>query len=256
AAAQDAPLTATPVQYTLVMPEAECVRESGIWIPHDKTGCEINYAIKGNGLVDVDQESLAITSITSRDGRDLSKDKNGQPTWRLVTHATQLSRNRDYANIKVFVATDEPLEIPVVKGSVTCFCADNPLTETVDFATDEKEVEKQLGPLAFSIPDDKDKSTLGGAIRFTFNNQTVMKVGDAFFILMKGDRTLVTQIKIISGDQEFNSVGSMFTDNQTTYYRFAAKPETPEFTLSVTYYTDMREVVCAIGEQAPETNDW
>ncbi len=56
---------------------------------------------------------------------------------------------------------------------------------------------------------------------------------------MTGDRSLITEIAIEAGSKKIKQVGYQSMNNETAYL-FETAPTTPEFTLSVSYFTDMK----------------
>ncbi len=222
--AQNATLAAKPLQYTFTLPAIEAlpfdVKPFGA---SDKPGCEITYLVIGNGLTDIDRDSIQIDAIATKDGKDLSKDNRGRASWKL-SGFTKVSDDGKYATFSIFVATENPMTIPTIKGSITAKSAGKTETKTLTFKAADKGVEQKAGPFTFAISKEDD-----------------------FGILMKGDRGLVTELTINAGGKVIKKQG-YFGSPTTTAYQFADTPTTPEFTLSVTYFTDQQNLKVTIGQ--------
>ena len=250
---------ATPIAYTFIQPEVETLPSDMKPMNFDKTGCEITFIVKGEDLLSIPNDALNITSITSGDGKDLSKDRRGRDAWKFNAFFAKISENGNYARFSIFVPTEIPQTIPVINGTFAVKAASGVKTETLTFKTDEKGKEQKLGSFTFAIEDDADDNdddNDGGVFTtsgnfFSFSGGTFQS-DKSFKINMKGDNTIVSEIKIVAGGRTIKTQGhSSFSINNRrpqTAYSFASAPSTPEFTLSVTYYEEVKEVVYKIGK--------
>ena len=226
ASAQNEKLAAKPIVYTFVMPEVETLPFNLKPMGVEKTGCQITFLLAGNGLTDIGRDAVSITSITAPDGKDISKNSRGRDAWEFNSFSANVSDDGKQAVFTIFVATEKPLTTPAINGSVTVKAAGATKTETVTFKTADMGKEQKAGPFTFACENDDD---------------------DDFQIIMKGDRSLVSEMKVTAGGREIKQQGFFGFNNQTTY-SFASAPTTPEFTLTVTYYTELRDVVYTIGK--------
>jgi len=252
ASAQNGGLTAKPVRYLFNLPDIEGLPQGLImnsW-GNEKAGCEITYLIAGENISAIEEKSVSITSITTKDGKDLSKDTRGRAAWKLGPFP-KASDDGSYAVFSLFVPIEGAMTVPIVKGSITVKAAGKTETQTLTFKTANKGVEQKTGPFTFAVADDAkdgDDDTMRG---FGFGG---------FGITMTGDMNLIADISINAGGRTIKRQGHMSINNQTTKdgkldlskqtttYQFASAPRTPEFTLTVTYFTDMRDVPVAIGQ--------
>jgi hypothetical protein len=225
ASAQNTQVVAKPIQYTFTMPDAVGLdfklkpMNAG-----ETTGCEIFYLVTGNNLTEVDRDSINITSVTTRDGKDISKDNRGRPTWKIGAFP-RVSDDGKQAVFSIFIATEASLAAPAIKGGVNIKSAGKTETETLTFKTADKGKEQKAGPVTFAI--DKDD--------------------DDFGIVMKGDRSLISEISITAGGKKIKQNGYMGMNNKTTY-SFASEPNTAEFTLSISYSADLKNVPVTLGQ--------
>ena len=230
---QETRLAVTPVEcvFTLAVEELPKRHQPWSWDTENTTGCKITYAITGKNIASVDSASLDITAITDGEGNDLlayaRKDKN---SLKLGGVGTGGDGDERYATINIFIPTEKPMTLPNVTGTVNVRIAEKTETQTLTFNTAEKGVEQTAGPFTVSIPNEKNR----------------ISFGEGFQMKMKGDERLLKEVKLTSGGKEINNNGRSSGSKEATLY-FAETPATPEFTLSVTYYTDLQEVPVRIG---------
>ena len=238
ASAQNEGLTAKPIRYTLNLPGMEGLPPNlkPMGINSDKAGCEVTYLITGSNLADIDRDAITVTSITTKDGKDISKDSRGRASWKYDGFFAKVSDDGKYATFSIFVAIEgTTLMIPNIKGTINAKVAGKTETQTLTFKITEKGKEQKAGPFTFAIADKAKKDDMMG-----FGQE-------GFGMTMKGDKNLITEITINAGGKNIKQNGWMGFDNLITY-NFASAPTTPEFTLTVTYFTDMKNVPVTIGQ--------
>ena len=241
AAAQNEGLTAKPIRYTFNLPDIEKLPQNlrPMGINNDRAGCDITYLITGSNLAELDRDSINITSITTKDGKDISKDSRGRAAWKFDGFFAKISDDGKYATFSIFVPLEgATLMLPTVKGTITAKTAGKTETATLTFKTAEKGKEQKAGPFSFAIAD-KAKKGDDMMMGFGFGQ-------DGFGMSMKGDGSLIAEIVITAGGKKIKKNGHMSSGNQTTYL-FESVPATPEFTLTVTYFADMKDVPVTIG---------
>ena len=252
ASAQETGLVAKPIEYTLNVQPLDHV-PFGLMRSSAPIGCGVTYLVSngnmtanedqqtlvgmfhdniitGDGITAINGDSIVIDSITDNDGKNLALDDRGLTTWKFAS--SHVSRNGSCATFTIFVATEAPFTIPNIKGFVNATIMDKTQTQTqiLTFKTDEKGQEQKAGPLSFS----------------NYKNPY-----SEFSIQVKGNLQLVRKIEVNAGGKIIKQKGSSGSPGVTTY-EFDSAPKTPEFTLSVTYYTDMKEVSVPFGQDATE----
>jgi hypothetical protein len=238
-------LTAKPIQYTCTytLPEAKDLFSGGkIRFFNDRgTGCEITYVITDGNLMDIDKESLEITSVTTEDGKDITafalgaRSRNHAYANAIQYHNFSYSPfgtdQKEYTTFSFFVATETPLIIPKVKGFATAKVAKSAEFANLTFKTDEKGQEQAVGTLTFSVAEDR-----GGDFG-----------GNRFGITLKGNMSLIKSMSLSAGGKTLRSAGHSSSNDQGTYY-FSPVPTTPEVILSITYYTDIQDIPIILGQ--------
>jgi hypothetical protein len=261
-----ASVAAAPIQYAFNLPKIEGLPMNLRPMGEDKIGCKITYLVAGNGITEIVSDSLKIESITSKDGKDISKNNRGRDAWSM-DRFPRISDDGKLATFSIFVATDAPTVMPNIKASLNMKSADRTETARLAFKTSEKGKTQKAGPLTFSVA----KNTSGGSGMFSFDSIiTISSIDgeddgedddkdggeeeeeeddddDDFNILMKGDISLVAEIKLEAGGKTISRSGHMSFNNKTTY-SFSSKPATPDFTLVVTYFADIADTKITIGK--------
>jgi hypothetical protein len=223
-----------------------------------KTGCLITYLIAYENIKEIDTSSIAVTSITTGDGTEMPlKDSKGNPSWKSdgATH-TYLGGKDAHILFTLFIPTDPgfifatPKKAINVKGTISVTTGgEKTETETLTFKTAEKGQEQTAGPFTFSIPGADDHMT------------GFLKRQSHFVIQVEGDTKLIKDIFLTAGGQKITSQGSgsLGERPKRIVYIFASAPATPEFTLTVSYYTDGKTLTVPFGEfttPAPDDLQW
>ena len=235
---EDEGWVATPIQYTCTytLPKAKDLR---FFIGQKKTGCEISYMIEGDSIIDIDKESLKITSVTTEDGKDITafaldaRDRNPYPpTLTYFNHPRPFFHRMNepkFTTFSVFVETEAPLTIPKIKGTVTAKIAKGAEFANLTFKTDEKDQEQAAGPLTFSIA----------------TRQKGWQ--DQFGITVKGNLNLLKSLSVSAGGKTLQQGGNSSTTDTATYYFNTTEPP-PEFIVSITYFSDIQDVSVTLGQ--------
>ena len=257
APAQNAEPVAKPLQYTFNLPTIAELPQHVRSMRYESIGCEITYLVVCDGLVSIDTDTLKITSITSKDGKDLPlTDSRGLKSWKFRGSSMTGSDRNPCITFSVFFPTEAPMEVPVVKGTLTAKVADKTEVQFLNFKTAEKGVAQKAGPFTFAIAED-DKDNADGNRRVGGGGRD-----DRFQMIMDGDRRLIKEITIKDGKSTIRSLAGFLNGkntvrstagfpmgtNQQTLYTFFSVPTTPEFTLTVTFYTDMKDMPITLGQ--------
>jgi hypothetical protein len=256
APAQDGGPVAKPLQYTFNLPSIEELPKSMRYSRYENIGCEITYLVVCDGLVSIDSDSIKITSITSKDGKDLPLKGNfGRNSWNYKGSTASSTDRNPCITFSVFFPTETPMEVPVVKGTITAKVAGMLEAQVLNFKTAEKGVAQKAGPFTFAMADDTKEDADGNVNLRLFGGDR--KGG--FKMTMEGDGSLIKDITINDGGKTIRQMGhsSFFTQttrngqadaNKQTIYSFFPAPTAPEFTLTVTYFSEMLDVPVTLGQ--------
>ena len=249
-------LVARPIKYTCIYatPEGEKLNRYGTGIHGFDTGCQITYLLSGDpgdgySVATIDSQGLTIISMTDKDGNALSQNvpprqKNAWPKDGVSCMGSS-SYNEKAITFDIFVRTEEPMIIPIIKGKATAMVGGGLETQTLTFKTDDKETAQEAGPLTFSLSDpDKGKKT-------RFGGSTSFGTEHPFNIYMKGDRGLVKKMTVKDADGKEMTSRSTHSYDKKICYGYSAIPATPEFTITVTYFTTMQDVPVTLGQPLP-----
>jgi len=270
ASAQDKEVSAKPIQYTFNLPSIDALPKHMRYSRYENIGCEITYFVVCDGLVSIEHDSLTITAVTDKDGKDISKDTRGRDAWKSKGASTTTTDGNTYATFSIFVPTGAPMEVPVVKGTITAKVAGKTEAQFLNFKTAEKGVAQKAGPFTFAIADDtKEDAEDNANLRIFRGGKMDGRAGGGLDITMEGDRSMIKDVTLNDGGKTLRAMGmgstrmssstSFFsqttkngqtdTTKQTTTYSFFPAPTTPEFTLTVTFYTEMLDVTIALGQE-------
>ena len=208
-------------------------------------GCEITYGITGDNMVSIDTKAIKVTSIFSGSGKDMLEDKEGwgHTSWKCDGRASWSDKRGEFA---IFVTTPfsfimaDPQDKLILKGTVPVRTATKFETETLTFKTSEIGKEQKIGPLAFFIADP---------------NKMWRGHDDKIGICVNGDENLIKEMMVIVGNRKIESNYTTNTKDNPIVRLFDVVPIPPEITLSVTYYTDMKEVVVPFGQEELEAEE-
>jgi len=248
ATAQDEAVVAKPVKYTCVFsePDAEGLSGNGIW--GNGTGCQIDYLVTLDGITEIDSKSLTVFSLTTRDGKTLPKDYRGRGSkWSKgqgIEVANTGSRNgKGDTTISIFVPTEEPLTVPVINGTINAKVGGETATQTLTFKTADNGAKQEAGPFTFAVGVDAGDNDF----------KRLHDAGFPFAISITGDRNQIKSLTIEDADGKAlqnrgTSSYSVGKGKPKTTYNYSSAPTTPEFFITVTYFTDLREVPITFGQ--------
>jgi len=251
--AQNEGIVVEPIQFhyehTVTLPSADdlpVIFRHWNW-NNTKTGCKITYVAKGKNIIDITTNAFTVTSITSKDGKDLLEDKDGWglvSSWEILLNESRTSNwykllrfkneipnDLSYVSFTLFVTTPTPMLHPNVKGTVNIRVAGKIETETLTLKADEKGKEQKVGPLTLSVSDSK------------FN-------ANGLEVSVRGDGSLLSNLTLMADGKKSEQYGSSSSSFLSTYtFRFV--PGASEYTLSVSYFADIKEVAVPFGEAEP-----
>lgn len=245
-----------PIKYTFYLPDDE----GDDYFSFYKTpGTEITYAIMGENIVDVDEDSLDLRIATDENGNDLleyvnnAQKQNNNFIRQFFNHnaknhgpycqTTSPGANGKRATFSVYIATERPMVLANFTGSIHVWSAKQTETETLTFKNEDKDVEQTAGPLIFSIKDVE-------------NNKRDF-YGD-FTLEMEGNRKHIKGIKLLGDGKELRNTITAYggREGKVNYY-YPNTPKAHEFTLEVTYHADLQKTRVHFGKQPqPEDGNW
>jgi hypothetical protein len=236
---EDAPLAIKPVKYTFTLEEIDNFNYQGV-------GCEIEYGITGSNIASVNTDALNITAVTDADGNDLlafaSRGRRRGNHNQFLNRSSGTYGDGKRATFSLFIPTENPMTLPKISGTINIRTAGQAETETLTFKTGEAGIEQMAGPFAFSIDDDEKTLRTWGFSKFAMT--------------MKGDNKHIKSVALNAGGKKIDNRGSS-SNKETTIYFFADAPTTSEFTLTVVYYTDLRETPLSLdGKPLAQDVGW
>ncbi len=167
-----------------------------------ETGFKIWFLVEGADIIGLDEKSLAITSLTAADGRDLAKQRNGKPTWKLDSFPK--------------VSDDGRRAVFAIECSAEAFgqAESAKLAGRIGLLTGSERQEQEL---AFD-PAKPSKAEVGklalefGAKGFGFGGG-----GDGYGIKISGPLATIASLEIVDGDKRIRSNGWSGSDGARTY---------------------------------------
>lgn len=214
-----------PIQATFSAPIPDDVPFDVKPMGYDKPGYQIVYLVKGENISGIDEESLKIDMVRTKDGKDISKNFKGKPTYELGPFA-KVADNGKYARFTVSIEPDKitQSEIPEVHGSISVSTAGGTEVKTVQLKTSGGEPQT-AGQFTVSV------AKAGGG----------MFGSDGFGITLKGPENVLSSIEVTSGGKACESEGTMTLNGVKTFY--FEKPTAADVTVSLTCWTDLKSHV-------------
>ena len=258
------------VRYSFKMPNAENLPRNYSGFMPGEIGCEITYLLEGENFIHIPRDALEITSINNSDGEDISVDGDGLPTWKHETSSGGVSDDRKKAVVSVFVRTFGPITVPVPRGYVTVKTARSIKTETVTMRTGDVGKKSNVGP--FVVAHTTGEGMWGKSVLDTFAEAEPVDSGDLgenaddlpdplfssgeFRVHITGPVDLLTifnnqpdlkSMEIGAGEKTVKFNGGVGLDD-FKMFKFPYTPNTKTFTLTLSYYDDVGEVVYKLGD--------
>lgn len=185
-------------------------------------GFQVHYLIEGKDLVYIKKESLKVEYIKGKDGKDISKLR-GKDAYKLGSFP-KVSEDGKYALFSVASKSNQfgKVDSLEIKGSITLFSASKNEKKTLEatIGTTQK-----IGPLNIAVSQDKYR-----------RSRIVVDVSNAYALI---------DLKLIDGDKEYKAKSSSWR-KQSKKYKFE-KPKNTTFTLKVSYWIEMKEVIIPFG---------
>ena len=221
--AQETEFTVEPVKYSFILPKMGTLPFDIKSFRENKTGCDITYIVSGKGIIHIDSKSIQIDAVVDENGNDISTDGGKGKAWETEPFP-KASSDGTCAKFSVFVATENAMTRPTIKGSVKITTASETKTERLKFKTGGESEAQKAGALDFSIDDGENWLE----------------------VFMDGHNSLVPEIKLEAGGKEIKRVSYSYGHKGATYY--FEKIDEPEFDLIVTHYVDAKETEVVFGK--------
>jgi hypothetical protein len=204
-------------------------------------GFKIAYLVEGEDLIGFKEDSLAITAITTADGKDISKKRNGKATWKQGS----FPKTTDDGKYGIFTIEVEEnafgkLDGLKVQGSIVALSGSDRQTKKLTLKVSEAKEEDVGGLKITLIGGKKDKGNGNAAINPFFG-------GDSFGVQLSGDITKVAEITMMEGDAKLDSQGSSWSGTQRTWN--FAKPTGDTVTVEITWWNKLATVTVPIGKK-------
>jgi hypothetical protein len=241
-------LRAKPIQIVscdVLPPEAVHL---GGFMQH-KPGFQIFYLIEGADLIGIKSESLSIDSVLTADGKDISKKRNGNPSYQQGSFP-KASEDGKYCVFSLEVDDASQfgkVEKIAVNGSIVALIGSNRQEKTVELKVGDKK-ETKIGP--YSIQVSKSNGGMFGGMMPMLtpgSSGDSAKSGEKSFIGIKltGPMSGIIKAKFKDGDHELQSGYSY--DSKSRNYDFPT-PKSGKITLTLSYWADLKEAKVKIGQ--------
>lgn len=199
-------------------------------------GVKIAYLVEGEDLIGFKDDSLSVTAITTADGKDISKKRNGKPAWKQASFpkttddgkygifAIELSEN-------IFGKADGL----TVNGTIVALTGGDRQTKKLTFKLSESKVE-DVGGLKISLTGAKKTAEKEGFFG-----------GGGFGVQVSGDINKVAELGLSEGDNKLDRQGSHWSGTQKTWN--FAKPAGDTVTVDITWWNKLAPVTITIGKK-------
>lgn len=166
-----------------------------------ETGFKIWFLVEGADIIGLDEKSLAITTLTTADGRDLAKQRNGKPTWKLDSFpkVSDDGRRAVFA-IECGAEAFGQAESAKLAGRIGVMTGGDRQEQELAFDP-AKPSKAEVGKLALEF----------GAKGFGFGG------GDGYGIKISGPLATIASLEIVDGDKRIRSNGWSGSDGARTY---------------------------------------
>lgn len=198
-------------------------------------GFKIAYLVEGEDLIGFKEDSLAITAITTADGKNIATKRNGKPAWKQGS----FPKTTDDGKFGIFtIEVSENIfgktDGLSVNGTIVALSGSDRQTKKTAFKLSEAKVE-DVGGLKVSLVGAK-KEAAGNSF-----------FGGGFGVLIDGDITKVAEVVLLEGTTKLDSQGSTWSGSQRTWN--FAKPAGDNVTVEVTYWNKLATVTVPIGKK-------
>ena len=200
-------------------------------------GFEITYLVEASDLIGFKKDSLSITSITTADGKDLSKKHNGKPSYEIGSFPKTTDDGK-YGFFQVKVSENQfgKLDNLKILGTIVALTGSDRQTKTLTMKLSETKIEEVAGL----------KISLNAPMNNKANNDHPFSGGNSLGVQVDGDFTKVADLTVLDGTSKLNTQGSSWSNTRKTYD--FAKPAGDTVTIEVNYWNKSDTITVAIGK--------
>ena len=200
-------------------------------------GFEIAYLVEATDLIGFKKDSLSVTSITTADGKDISKKRNGKPSYELGSFPKTTDDGK-YGIFQIKVSENQfgKLDNLKVTGTVVALTGSDRQTKTIIMKLSEDKVE-EVGGLKISLKAPKSKKA---------NNDNTFGGGNNLGVHVDGEFIKVADLSVLEGANKLKTQSTSWSDTRKTYD--FAKPTGDTITIEVSFWNKFGTVTVAIGK--------
>lgn len=204
-------------------------------------GIKISYLVEGTDLIGFKKDSLAITAITTADGKNIATKHNGKPAWKQglfpkTTDDGMFGIFTIEVSENVFGKTDGLS----VTGSIIALSGSDRQIKKAIFKLSEAKAE-DIGGLKVSLVGAKKGKEVEAGVNPFFGG------GGGFGVEVAGDITKVAEVVMLDGTTKLDAQGSSWSGSQRTWN--FAKPAGDSVTVEITYWNKLAAVTVPIGKK-------
>ncbi len=200
-------------------------------------GFEITYLVEATDLIGFKKDSLTVTSITAADGKDISKKRNGKPSYELSSFP-KITDDGKYGIFQIKVSENQfgKLDNLKVTGTVVALTGSDRQTKTLTMKLSETKVE-EVGGLKISLKAPKNQKADNGNSNGDSN---------ILGVHVDGEFIKIANLTVLEGTSKLNTQGESWSGTRKTYD--FAKPTGDTVTIEVSYWNKSGTVTVAIGK--------
>jgi hypothetical protein len=204
-------------------------------------GFKVTYLIEGQDLIGFKEDSLQVSAITTADGKELAKKRNGKPAWKQGSFPKTTDDGR-YGIFTVEVAENlfGKTDGVGISGSIVALSGSDRQTKKLAMKASEAKVEDVGGLKVTLVGDKKDKGAGAAAPKPFFG-------GGGFGVQVSGDIGKIAEVVVLDGDAKLDSQGSSWSGTQRTWN--FAKPAGDSVTVEITWWNKMSSVTVPFGKK-------
>lgn len=199
-------------------------------------GVNISYLVEGEDLIGFKEDSLNVTAITTADGKDISKKRNGKPAWKQGSFP-KITDDGKYGIFSIEISENAfgKTDGLLVNGSVVALTGSDRQTKKFTFKLSEAKVE-EVGGLKISLTGAKKSTEKEGFFG-----------GGGFGVQVSGDIAKVAEVGMSEGETKIDRQGSHWSGSQRTWN--FAKPAGDTVSVEITWWNKLAPVTVSLGKK-------
>jgi hypothetical protein len=206
-------------------------------------GFEIAYLVEATDLIGFKKDSLSVTSITAADGKDISKKRNGKPSYELGSFPKTTDDGK-YGIFQIKVSENQfgKLDNLKIVGTIVALTGNDRQTKTLTMKLSETKIE-EVGGLKISLKAPKStKADNDSPFGAGFGSGSSNSLG----VQVDGELIKVADLIVLDGTSKLKAQSANWSDTRKTYD--FAKPTGDTVTIEVSYWNKFGTVTVAIGK--------